>query len=269
MPEIKKQFTGGKMNKDVDERLVPNGEYRHAMNIQVTTSEGSEVGTIQNVLGNSSVCANKVPEGSFTVGSISDEKNDTLYWLVSGQGYDASDMASNNTDWTEFIVMSDSIWRYTPGSIFPDTQTDGPCEAVFVDNFAVSQPNQSIENSNELTNISPNIRNAIEEGWTVQGVNSDGTTSMPSTVSSIGGEVQGYEYVFGYEEITGISTVDYYVGWTVYNNIGAGILIPFEVKNIGAPLTQVNGNVVYIRNHTGSVPDLIGASIEFGDMLQD
>ena len=28
MPEIKHQFTGGKMNKDLDERLVPNGEYR-------------------------------------------------------------------------------------------------------------------------------------------------------------------------------------------------------------------------------------------------
>jgi rRNA processing protein Gar1 len=52
MPEIKKQFTGGKMNKDVDERLVPTGEYRDAMNVQVSTSEGSDVGTIQNVLGN-------------------------------------------------------------------------------------------------------------------------------------------------------------------------------------------------------------------------
>jgi hypothetical protein len=49
MSEIKKQFTGGKMNKDVDERLVPTGEYRDAMNIQVSTSEGSDVGTIQNV----------------------------------------------------------------------------------------------------------------------------------------------------------------------------------------------------------------------------
>jgi rRNA processing protein Gar1 len=52
MSEIKKQFTGGKMNKDVDERLVPTGEYRDAMNIQVSTSEGSDVGTIQNILGN-------------------------------------------------------------------------------------------------------------------------------------------------------------------------------------------------------------------------
>jgi mannose/fructose/N-acetylgalactosamine-specific phosphotransferase system component IID len=55
MPEIKNQFTSGKMNKDLDERLVPNGEYRDAMNIQVSTSEGSEVGTIQNILGNSIV----------------------------------------------------------------------------------------------------------------------------------------------------------------------------------------------------------------------
>ena len=55
MPEIKHQFTGGKMNKDLDERLVPNGEYRDAMNIQVSTSEGSNVGTVQNILGNSKI----------------------------------------------------------------------------------------------------------------------------------------------------------------------------------------------------------------------
>ena len=52
MPDIKHKFTDGKMNKDLDERLIPNGEYRHAMNIQVSTSDGSDVGTIQNLLGN-------------------------------------------------------------------------------------------------------------------------------------------------------------------------------------------------------------------------
>ena len=40
------------MNKDHDERLIKSGEYRDAMNIQVTTSEGSDVGAMQNVLGN-------------------------------------------------------------------------------------------------------------------------------------------------------------------------------------------------------------------------
>ena len=44
MPEMKRNFTGGKMNKDLDTRLVPPGQYRDAMNIQVSTSEGSNVG---------------------------------------------------------------------------------------------------------------------------------------------------------------------------------------------------------------------------------
>ena len=44
MPEIKNTFTQGKMNKDLDERLVPNGQYRHALNVQISASEGSDVG---------------------------------------------------------------------------------------------------------------------------------------------------------------------------------------------------------------------------------
>jgi hypothetical protein len=88
MPEIKHTFAGGRMNKDLDERLVPNGEYKDAMNIQVSTSEGSDVGTAQNILGNSLLpiggitnSLNLTPE-ALTVGSIADEKNDKLYWLV-------------------------------------------------------------------------------------------------------------------------------------------------------------------------------------------
>ena len=83
MPEIKHNFTGGKMNKDVDQRLVPKGEYRDAMNIQVSTSEGSDVGTVQNILGNSAVVEGLgIASGSICVGAISDEKNDALYWFV-------------------------------------------------------------------------------------------------------------------------------------------------------------------------------------------
>ena len=35
MPEIKKVFMQGKMNQDLDERIVPQGEYREAQNIQI------------------------------------------------------------------------------------------------------------------------------------------------------------------------------------------------------------------------------------------
>ena len=72
MSEIKNQFTGGKMNKDVDERLVPKGEYREAMNIQVSTSEESHVGTAQNILGNSSINLPIVTDSYNCVGSIAD-----------------------------------------------------------------------------------------------------------------------------------------------------------------------------------------------------
>ena len=87
MPEIKHQFTRGKMNKDLDERLIPKGEYRDAMNIQVSTSEGSDVGTVQNILGNSEIYGTGVISSSaICVGAIADEKNDKLYWFIKDSG---------------------------------------------------------------------------------------------------------------------------------------------------------------------------------------
>ena len=98
MPEIKHQFTSGKMNKDVDERLVPKGEYRHAMNIQVSTSESSNVGTIQNVLGNKLLNGQSaIPNGSTCVGSIADEKNDTLYWFTTENSFQSAFDGNNAT----------------------------------------------------------------------------------------------------------------------------------------------------------------------------
>ena len=34
-------FTGGKMNKGLDERIIPKGEYRDALNIEVNNSNGA------------------------------------------------------------------------------------------------------------------------------------------------------------------------------------------------------------------------------------
>ena len=129
MPEIKHNFTGGKMNKDLDERLVPNGEYRDAMNIQVATSEGSEVGTVQNILGNIEGCtytfSNPIPSGSSTVGSISDEKNDTLYWFDAGKKEKLNNLGDADLETPYF--ERDLIMR----------RTSNGCEPVFVDQHTV------------------------------------------------------------------------------------------------------------------------------------
>ncbi len=52
MAEIKNSFLRSKMNKDLDDRLIPNGEYRDAQNISVGKSEADDIGALENILGN-------------------------------------------------------------------------------------------------------------------------------------------------------------------------------------------------------------------------
>ena len=79
MPEIKHSFTGGKMNKDLDERVVPNGQYRDASNIQVRTTDGDAAGTVQGIKGNTSIGSfnatihPKTGKITKTIGSVTDE----------------------------------------------------------------------------------------------------------------------------------------------------------------------------------------------------
>ena len=55
MAEIKNTFLKQKMNQDIDSRLLPNGEYREAINLMISRSEGSTVGEFENALGNTSI----------------------------------------------------------------------------------------------------------------------------------------------------------------------------------------------------------------------
>ena len=199
MPEIKHTFTGGKMNKDHDERLIKSGEYRDAMNIQVTTSEGSDVGTMQNVLGNAQVCTTLglIPDNSYTVGSISDEKNDTLYWLVAGGAfsdlqqhvYDAySNTYSASTAVGDVLYSKDLIMRKTPNG----------CEPVFVDiyGFALANNENVLGSGNAAEGVTNTLAipieydngkpllSQVEVGMTVHGLD-DTLTPNTSTANVI------------------------------------------------------------------------------------
>ena len=52
MAQVKNTFLKSKMNKDLDSRILPNGEYRDAQNVSVSKSEGADVGSLENVLSN-------------------------------------------------------------------------------------------------------------------------------------------------------------------------------------------------------------------------
>ena len=117
MPEIKNTFTSGKMNKDLDERLVPNGEYRGAMNIEVSSSEDSDVGTVQNILGNKLIeIENFNIESAVTLGSIADEKIDTLYYLVwsSTADYIISYKRGDSSPIPIFVDKNKDVLKFSP-----------------------------------------------------------------------------------------------------------------------------------------------------------
>ncbi len=52
MPVIKRTFNGGGMNRDLDDRLVPPGQYREALNVNIGKSESADMGAVENILGN-------------------------------------------------------------------------------------------------------------------------------------------------------------------------------------------------------------------------
>jgi hypothetical protein len=90
MPELKRDFRRGKMNKDLDERLVPNGEFRDALNIQVAGSEASEVGSAQNILGNRlAYPVSLLINGGQCVGHVRDTENNKIYWFIYGNSVNA------------------------------------------------------------------------------------------------------------------------------------------------------------------------------------
>lgn len=86
MSEIKNNFISSKMNQDIDDRLMPNSEYRYALNLEVNRSEASDVGTLQNILGNSlAVDFNEVAATTNLecIGVCVDESNDNIYVFLT------------------------------------------------------------------------------------------------------------------------------------------------------------------------------------------
>jgi len=95
MAEYIHTFTVGRMNKDLDERLVPNGEYRDALNLDLANSDASDVGALQNVVGNIQLRGNSTTGGSWTqsyidaltnpvcIGTYRDDINERIYWFIA------------------------------------------------------------------------------------------------------------------------------------------------------------------------------------------
>lgn len=107
MTRIKNTFVQGKMNKDIDERLLTNGQYPHAENIRVSNSEGSDIGAIENVLGNRALTTLDLGDNPSTIFSVKNNFADTIYWGVKSDRGSYIMEYNTNTDTVTFVLRDE------------------------------------------------------------------------------------------------------------------------------------------------------------------
>ena len=102
MPEIKRLFNASRMNRDKDDRLVQPGEYREALNINVSKSEGSDMGAVENILGNKEIVSTSI-SGAKVIGSLRDNGNEKIYYFITNNNsYDHSNSSSKQHQIIEY-----------------------------------------------------------------------------------------------------------------------------------------------------------------------
>ena len=110
MAEIINTFLKGKMNQDLDSRIIPNGEYREATNLSISRSESSTVGQFENILGNTKISDLSeapiyAPADTEIIGSFVDESSNTAYLFATD--YDSASAARAPSTAKCYIVSID------------------------------------------------------------------------------------------------------------------------------------------------------------------
>jgi len=87
MPIVNTNFIAGKMNKSVDERLVPKGQYINAINVRLGATETTEIGAVENSKGNSQLTTlayggQNLSNSAICIGAYEDGSKETIYWFV-------------------------------------------------------------------------------------------------------------------------------------------------------------------------------------------
>jgi len=134
MAKLSRNFVAGKMNKSVDERLVPNGQYIDAVNVRLGSSESTEIGAVENSKGNTKLTSLSyggvlLSNQAKCIGSVDDGANDTLYWFVTDPAFGSTSPSGKLDLIVSFNVVT-SILSYLVISV-----SDGGTSSQTVLNF--------------------------------------------------------------------------------------------------------------------------------------
>ena len=121
---IQTNFIAGKMNKSVDERLVPVGEYVDALNVRLGSTESTEIGAVENSKGNTALTTIQLlnQPGSMAnarcIGAYEDGINETIYWFVHNENCPFSPTGKADMI-LSFNTNSNSLTLIMPYSLYP------------------------------------------------------------------------------------------------------------------------------------------------------
>lgn len=113
MAEVKNTFLKGRMNQDIDARILPEGEYREAINLLISRSKSATVGEFENILG-TKIVGSAVSSGGLDLAIIGihvDEITNTLY--VFATNFDNEDSNSRATAANECLIASYNLTAST------------------------------------------------------------------------------------------------------------------------------------------------------------
>jgi len=146
MSKLSRNFIAGRMNKVVDERLLPDGEYIDAMNIRMGSTEQSEIGVIENTKGNlpltqlAPINSSQLSTQARTIGAIQDSANNLIYWFVHDPAY----IESGQTGICDLIVSYNILTQilvYHVVSIWDAVINDGTTILNFNPDYLITGVN--------------------------------------------------------------------------------------------------------------------------------
>ena len=173
-----------------------------------------------------------------TVGSITDEKNDSLYWFVANQGNPQNYIPLTDSS---PISFKDIIMR----------KTEAGCEPVLIDQFAFLTPYESTTDSDFIVLNDASLNENITIGMNVAGYDNNGNVMFTDTiVNSIGSK---QNFTLNYQSTALTSSVQMVVS--------ANFAVTLMANLFGTNFSGVMG--LYYTNHDGlSDPqDLIGDTV--------
>jgi len=262
MPELKNSFTGGKMNKDLDERIIPSTDYRDALNIGVATSEDSDVGAAQNILGNTRVsCAIQGPgnpglyhEMSKHITAVADNQNDKIYRFVNTEKtsfpgvwmdriieFDVNKSLNASCEEKEKAVMVDIYKVQTTVDSVQSECDDGPVTISVSGNVFQLRWGMLIEDTNGVTILGVTVTSTSTANLLLS---ADNTGNNPTiTTGSITLEADRVLNFSSDRFITGVNILDGMIFWT--DNYSEPKKVNIERGLAGSLMTHELSNYQY------------------------